>query len=526
MIRFGLIVFGFFLTTNILFAQSSEFIITTTITTPDVVAPTVPTNLTTIPASDTQITLNWTASTDNVAVAGYQIYRDNFQIATTGAVTTFSDTGLASTTLYSYFIRAFDSSGNTSASSTASATTTLETIIPPLIPETPDSSQSTRVDIPDLEILTFETASTIDTAQITFTTNVFSSVLLEWDTAGVAEAIRSSSVLRRNHQYIYTDLEPDTTYYGVIYVTDRFGRNTRTQNFSITTAAGADEVAPANIRNFSATPDENQITLRWLQPEAIDFDRVRIVRSEEFYPVDIADGGVVYEGSGIEYKDTDVVPGVIYYYSAFAADESGNYSSGAVTFATLRIPVQDGEGASDEYGDDAEAGDQVIQELDSALEDVGVGVWRGVGVTVRQNDEVQYLGPTSTPIIMQLERTTISVPYTALPQHLKTIVVTFTDPVDTTKTFSFLLRANAGFTRYEATIAPLPAGGSYPVRVQLFDFKSATKSTIGGHIEVIAPTITVSEAHSLEKEFWSWLLVLFLLFYIYWQYRLVRRSFY
>ena len=47
----------------------------TTPAVPDSQAPTVPTNLKSTVASSSQINLSWTASTDNVGVTGYAIYR-------------------------------------------------------------------------------------------------------------------------------------------------------------------------------------------------------------------------------------------------------------------------------------------------------------------------------------------------------------------------------------------------------------------------------------------------------------------
>ena len=49
---------------------------------PDTVAPSAPTGLTATPVSSSQINLSWIASTDNVAVTGYQVFRDGTQIAT------------------------------------------------------------------------------------------------------------------------------------------------------------------------------------------------------------------------------------------------------------------------------------------------------------------------------------------------------------------------------------------------------------------------------------------------------------
>ncbi len=94
---------------------------------PDNTAPTVPNDVTGSAASSNQINLSWTASTDDVAVAGYRVYRDGGTTAiTTVATTSYSDTGLAANTLYNYTVSAFDAAGNESSkSSPPVAVTTL-----------------------------------------------------------------------------------------------------------------------------------------------------------------------------------------------------------------------------------------------------------------------------------------------------------------------------------------------------------------------------------------------------------------
>ncbi len=89
----------------------------------DTKAPTVPTNLLASAVSSSQINLSWSASSDNVAVTGYKIFRNNVQVAqVTG--TSYGDANLAASTTYSYFVIAFDAAGNQSAASaTVSATT-------------------------------------------------------------------------------------------------------------------------------------------------------------------------------------------------------------------------------------------------------------------------------------------------------------------------------------------------------------------------------------------------------------------
>jgi chitodextrinase len=89
----------------------------------DTQAPTVPTGLSAAMVTSSQVALSWTASTDNVAVAGYQIYRDGALIRTTPA-TTYTDTGLAALTSYSYTVAAFDYANNASAQSAPLQVTT------------------------------------------------------------------------------------------------------------------------------------------------------------------------------------------------------------------------------------------------------------------------------------------------------------------------------------------------------------------------------------------------------------------
>src|SRR5438046_7137186 len=100
-------------------AQSSPASATTPAP-PDTTPPSVPTGLTASAVSSSQINLSWTASSDNVGVSGYRVYRNGTQIATTGA-TSFANTGLSPSTTYSYNVEAYDAAGNVSAqSSTAS----------------------------------------------------------------------------------------------------------------------------------------------------------------------------------------------------------------------------------------------------------------------------------------------------------------------------------------------------------------------------------------------------------------------
>ncbi|MEP0986786.1 S8 family serine peptidase [Ekhidna sp.] len=89
----------------------------------DTQAPTAPTGLAASNVTQTTLTLNWNASTDNVGVTGYDVYQGASNI---GTVTTTSAniTGLSAGTAYTFTVRAKDAAGNVSAASNAVNVTT------------------------------------------------------------------------------------------------------------------------------------------------------------------------------------------------------------------------------------------------------------------------------------------------------------------------------------------------------------------------------------------------------------------
>ena len=93
---------------------------------PDTTPPTAPTNLV-ASAARKKINLTWTASTDDVGVTGYQVWRSSSATGTftqiaTATSTTYND-NVASRSTWFYYVKAFDAAGNVSAASpTATAT--------------------------------------------------------------------------------------------------------------------------------------------------------------------------------------------------------------------------------------------------------------------------------------------------------------------------------------------------------------------------------------------------------------------
>jgi fibronectin type 3 domain-containing protein len=108
----------------------STFSNTSTATTQAAQPPTAPGSLTAAANGASQIKLSWTASTSNVGLAHYTVQRcqgagcTNFAQIATPSAANYTDTGLLSTTSYSYRVQASDTAGNTSGfSNTATATT-------------------------------------------------------------------------------------------------------------------------------------------------------------------------------------------------------------------------------------------------------------------------------------------------------------------------------------------------------------------------------------------------------------------
>ena len=111
---------------------------------PDTTPPTVPGNVTATALSSTTVSVTWAASTDNVGVAGYQVYRNGTPAGTITGMQ-YTDTGLTPSTLYSYTVAAYDAAGNFSSQSlAASATTLTPDTTPPAVNLTAPANNTTQ----------------------------------------------------------------------------------------------------------------------------------------------------------------------------------------------------------------------------------------------------------------------------------------------------------------------------------------------------------------------------------------------
>lgn len=176
--------------------QNTQVCASATTVAADVTPPTAPGNLTTVAISSSQINLAWSASTDNVAVAGYRVMAGGAAIATLAAnATTYSHTGLNESTQYSYTVVAIDTSGNASSSLAASATTSAKTDT--TAPTAPSGVTATAASATQINLAWTASTDAVGVAGY----NVYSGATL----AGTSATASYSAVnLTASTQYCYT----------------------------------------------------------------------------------------------------------------------------------------------------------------------------------------------------------------------------------------------------------------------------------------------------------------------------------
>ncbi|HVG59614.1 MAG TPA: carbohydrate binding domain-containing protein [Hyalangium sp.] len=198
----------------------------------DTTAPSVPTGLAAATVTDRSVRLTWNASSDNVAVTGYTVFRNGTQVGTSTS-TNYTDNGLTANTAYSYTVKARDAAGNTSAASSALSVTTRP-------PDTAPPSAPTGL-----------TASGVTS----------SSATLSWAAATDNYGVAGYYVFRNGTQIAapsgtsYTDssLSPSTTYSYTVKAADAAG-NLSAASSALSVTTGAGNTSTVYYRKGFATP--------------------------------------------------------------------------------------------------------------------------------------------------------------------------------------------------------------------------------------------------------------------------------
>ncbi len=162
----------------------------------DVTAPSVPVNLAATAPDSTKVYLSWNASTDNVGVTGYIIYRNGTQIGTS-AVASFTDSAVVGGTTYNYTAKASDVASNLSASSNTATV------------NTPQATTSA------VKISSYSAGNiTANSSKINWTTNVPSTGVVSYGTSAtnLSSKVNAGNMATRQAVQI-NGLARGTTYY-------------------------------------------------------------------------------------------------------------------------------------------------------------------------------------------------------------------------------------------------------------------------------------------------------------------------
>ncbi len=502
-IAISFMLFAVFSTTA--FASEDQVIVNQSVTGADVSAPVVPANVSATAISTSQIDLSWDASSDNVGTTGYQVFRGLNQIATS-TLTTYSDTGLSESTTYSYTITAFDASGNTSARSATTSATTLTTSTV----TTTNVGGGGPIERTPAEILFSNIGITAEENQVRISWDTIPETLstVTWgETNDYIGGVLTEVIYKENHAVKIVGLESGKTYYFRIEALEPFGaEGVFTGSFK--TATPPDNTPPSNISNLQIGQNGEKLDLSWNNPNNEDFEEVRVVRSDIFYPQDPLDGRVIYEGAGEFATDENVGIGKIYYYTVFARDVSLNYSSGVIGVGELRALIVDGVevelpiAPTDPFESFPEA-----EETDVKIKELSI-----LDFDFLQNGESSSFAGGGTIKIDAEKDLIVSLDYDKVPEVLKTISVTLKDPLDPKKTFSFLLRVNEDKTAFNATISPLLGSGEYEMDIVVLNHSNQKIKRLNGALVAEGITEQIEERFGFAKIFgikiWWWILVL------------------
>lgn len=279
----------------------------------DKTLPSVPTALTVTASASNQIDLSWAASTDDVGVAGYRIFRNGKQIATTAA-THYSDKGLAPSTGYTYSISAYDKAGNVSAQTDAAGASTLS------------PADTTPPQISGIAVEKLGSSEAI----IRWTTNEPADGQLEYGTTPAYGTLAPRiSALTTAHSQNLTELLPATGYHYRVRSRDAAGNLAASHDVTFTTEAQPDTIAPSVPRGVTAAAlSYTQVNVAW-NPST---DNVGVAGYKLY-----RNGAVVATLNAQIYSDGGLTPDTIYRYTVAAYDPSGNLSAQSVPM-TVHTP--------------------------------------------------------------------------------------------------------------------------------------------------------------------------------------------
>ena len=280
---------------------------------PDRTPPSTPAGLSASAVSGARIDLSWRASTDNVGVTRYSVYRDGAQLATVSG-TSYSNIGLQAATTYSYTVAAYDAAGNASAQS-ASASATTQTPADTQAPSTPANVGANAV-----------SASQIDVSWNASTDNVGVAGYRVYRDGALAASPAGTQVS-------ITGLAAGTPYSFTVAAVDTAGNfSGLSAAVSAITQTAADTVPPSVPTGLAASAvTPTSLSLAW-NPST---DNVGVAGYRVYN-----NGTVLASAAAPVLALTGLAPSTIYSFTIAAFDAAGNSSvpSPALTLTTLAPP--------------------------------------------------------------------------------------------------------------------------------------------------------------------------------------------
>jgi len=276
----------------------------------DTLPPSMPGNLASSNVTATSLSLTWSAATDNVAVTGYRILRDNV-LLTTVAGTSFNDTGLTPSTLYAYQVIAMDAAGNASIPAPLSVSTLA-------LPDTLAPSTPTGL-----------TASAITT----------SSLSLAWTASADNVAVTDYQVRRggillatvTSPSFADSGLSPATLYTYQVVALDAAGNASAPAELQVSAPPPpADTLPPSTPGDLaSSNLTATSLSLTWsAATDNVAVTGYRILR----------DSVLLTTVAGTSFNDTGLTPSTLYAYQVIAVDAAGNASLPAPLSSTPALP--------------------------------------------------------------------------------------------------------------------------------------------------------------------------------------------
>jgi fibronectin type 3 domain-containing protein len=286
---------------------------------PDTVAPTTPPGVTGASSNANTAGLNWSASTDNVGVAGYYVLRNASVIAST-ATLYYQDSGLTQSTTYAYTIEAFDLAGNISVPSPSVSVTTKDVTAP----TAPGGVVATAA---NCQKATLTWSASTDNVGV-------ASYIVFWgmSPAALAQVGRTQSTTLSYTSY---PLTCGTTYYYGVEAADSSG-NVSAMSATVSVTTPMPPAAPASLSAIASAA--TKIVVTW---SAVAGAGLPILNYHVYRGTTSSNLSQVAIDPQTGYTDTTVTAGTTYYYAVMAVDTGADQSalSATVSAATPMPPT-------------------------------------------------------------------------------------------------------------------------------------------------------------------------------------------